>query len=131
MPEIWYVKKSILGLVASGRAIDIFLNLHNTETVEYLETQASDATSRLGVNRLFENLVASSSFDPVGGPRFSDHPDHSANSLYRQREIPVVLMEQRIGTSKKLGRRLTVADRKEFGKELITVLARTVLQPAH
>jgi len=56
--------------------------------------------------------------------------DHSASSLYRQRGIPVVLMEQRIGTGKKPGRRLTVTDRLDFGKELITVLARTVLQPA-
>ncbi len=130
MPEIWYVKKAILGLVDSGRSIDVFLNLHNTETNEYLETQASDALSRMRVNRLSEQLVASTSFDPAGRPRFSDQPDHSVNSLYRQRAIPVVLMEQRIGTNRKLGRRLTVTDRLDFGKSLITALARSVLQPA-
>jgi Zinc carboxypeptidase/Cytosolic carboxypeptidase N-terminal domain len=130
MPEIWFVKNAILGLVNSGRTIDMFLNLHNTETAEYLETQVSDATSRLRVNRLFEQLVASTSFDPGGRARFDDHPDHSANSLYRQHGIPVVLMEQRIGTSKKLGRRLTVTDRLDFGKELIKAVARTVLEPA-
>ncbi len=130
MPEIWYVKKAILGTLDSGRTIDVLLNLHNTETNEYLETQASDALSRMRINWLFEHLVASTSFDPAGKPRFSDHPDHSASSIYRQRGIPVVLMEQRIGTNRKLGRRLTVTDRLEFGKALITVLARTVLQPA-
>jgi len=129
MPEIWYVKKAILGLVDSGRTIDLFLNLHNTETAEYLETQASDAPSRMRVDRLFEQLVASTSFDPGGGPRFSDQPDHSANSLYRQRGIPVVLMEQRIGTNKKLGRRLSLTDRLDFGKKLIAALGRSVLQP--
>ena len=82
------------------------------------------------INRLFEQLVASTSFDPGDGPRFDDRPDHTTNSLYRQRGIPVVLMEQRIGTSRKLGRRPTVADRLEFGKELITVLARCRLEPA-
>lgn len=130
MPEIWYVKKTILGFVESGRTIDVFLNLHNTETNEYLETQASDAASRRRMNRLFEQLVASTSFDPPGSMRFSSQPDHTANSLYRQRGIPVVLMEQRIGTSKKLGRRLDVSDRLDFGKALIKALARTVLQPA-
>ena len=44
----------------------MFLNLHNTETNEYLETQASDAASRRRINRLFEQLVASTSFDPAG-----------------------------------------------------------------
>jgi hypothetical protein len=130
MPEIWYVKKALLGTLDSGRTIDVLLNLHNTETNEYLETQAGDALSRMRVNRLFEQLVANSSFDPAGRPRFNDQPDHSANSLYRQRGIPVVLMEQRIGMSKKLGRRLTVTDRLDFGKKLITALARGVLQPA-
>ena len=124
------MKKAILGLVDSGRTIDVFLNLHNTETAEFLETQATDAPSRMRVNGLFERLVASTSFDPAGSPRFDDQPDRSASSLYRQRRIPVVLMEQRIGTSKKLGRRLTVSDRLDFGKELITALARTVVQPA-
>ena len=129
MPEIWYVKKAILGVVDSGRTIDLLLNLHNTETNEYLESQVSDGPLRVRVNRLFEQLVANTSFDPAGSPRFDRQPDHSANTLYRQRGIPVVLMEQRIGTSKKLGRRLTVADRLEFGKALITALARAVLQP--
>jgi len=128
MPEIWYVKKAIFGLVDSGRTIDLFLNLHNTETAEYLETQASDASSRRRINRFFEELAASTSFDPVDRLRFDNRTDHATNSLYRQRGIPVVLMEQHIGTSKKLGRRLTVTDRIDFGKELITVLGRTVSQ---
>ncbi|MDB5319265.1 MAG: hypothetical protein JWN40_896, partial [Phycisphaerales bacterium] len=38
MPEIWYTKKAI---VTAGR-IDLMLNLHNTETAEYLDTQADD-----------------------------------------------------------------------------------------
>ncbi len=46
MPEIWYVKKAIVGRVASGRPIDLLVNLHNTETAEYLSTMAGDAGSR-------------------------------------------------------------------------------------
>ena len=76
MPEIWYVKKAILGVVDSGRTIDLMLNLHNTETAEYLETQASDAASRSRITGLFEQLVANTSFDPGENakPRFSDRP---------------------------------------------------------
>ena len=36
-------------------------------------------------------------------------------------------MEQRIGTSRKLGRRLTVEDRLAFGRQLITVMGQTVI----
>ena len=131
MPEIWYVKKAILGLVNSGRTIDVFLNLHNTETNEYLETQASDAPSRRRIGRLFDLLNSGTSFDPAAPARFTDRPDHSANSLYHQGRIPVVLMEQRIGTSKKLGRRLTVSDRLSFGKDLIAAMARAALEAEH
>ncbi len=127
MPEIWYMKKAIVGRAGAAPAIDLFVNLHNTETNEYLETQATDGPARRRVQRFFDQLVAHSSFDPPDGPRFRGPPDHSANALYHERGIPVVLMEQRIGTSKKLGRRLTAADRLAFGKDLIQALAQSVL----
>ena len=127
MPEIWYVKKAILGLVNSGRTIDVFLNLHNTETNEYLETPARDIPSRTRISRLFEALAATTSFDPDGKMRFADRPDHTTNSLCRERGIPVAVMEQRIGTNRKLGRRLSVAERLDFGKALIAAMARAAL----
>jgi hypothetical protein len=128
MPEIWYVKKAILGHVDAHHTIDLLLNLHNTETAEYLETQASDEPARTLMNTFFDNLVTTTTFDPEQKLRFNDQPDHTTNSLYQQRRIPVVLLVQRIGTSKKLSRRLTVQDRLEFGKQLITVMAQTVLR---
>ena len=36
MPEIWYVKKAIASHVNARRKIHLMLNLHNTETGEYL-----------------------------------------------------------------------------------------------
>jgi Zinc carboxypeptidase/Cytosolic carboxypeptidase N-terminal domain len=126
MPEIWCVKKAILSQVASGHSLDLMLNLHNEESGEYLETQASDDHARSLMNRFFTALVSSTTFDPSQPLRVSDQPDHTANSLYRERKIPVMLMEQRIGTSKKLGRRLTVEDRLEFGRQLITIMGETV-----
>ena len=51
MPEIWYVKKAIVAHVDSGRPIHLMINLHNTETDEYLATMAGDAASRAIVDR--------------------------------------------------------------------------------
>ena len=44
--------------------IDLLVNLHNTETAEYLETHARDAASIAAVRRLSELLVERTSFDP-------------------------------------------------------------------
>ena len=126
MPEIWYVKKAILGYADSGRKIDLMLNLHNTETSEYLDTQADDETTQRSMQRFFDALVAKTSFDPNQKLRVNDIPGNTTNFLWKERKVPVLLMEQRIGTSKKLGRRPTVEDRIAFGKQLITVMAETV-----
>ena len=54
-------------------------------------------------------------------------PDDT-NSLWGQRQVPVLLMEQRISTSKKLGRRPTTEDRLAFGRQLVEVMAEAVLK---
>src|SRR5439155_6243653 len=128
MPEIWYVKKAILGYIDSGRRIDLMLNLHNTETSEYIDTQAEDEPTQKLMRQFFNVLVEKTSFDPSQKFRISNEPRDTTNSLWTERTVPVLLMEQRIGTSRKLGRRPTVEDRLVFGKQLITVMAETVLQ---
>lgn len=127
MPEIWYVKQAILGYANSGRKIDLMLNLHNTETSEYLETEADDESTRKMMRRFFDTLAAGTSFDPSQNLRFDDKPGNTTNHLWKERRIPVLLMEQRIGSSRKLGRRPSVEDRLQFGRQLITVMAETVL----
>jgi hypothetical protein len=128
MPEIWYVKKAILGYVDSGRKINLMLNLHNDEVPEYLDTQSDDEPTQQLMQRFFDALVAKTSFDPNQKFRVSDKPGNTTNFLWKERKVPVLLMEQRIGTSQKLGRRPTMEDRLDFGKQLITVMAETVLQ---
>jgi hypothetical protein len=131
MPEIWYVKKAILNSVDGGRSMDLLLNLHNTESNEYLETQAGPGPAQTLMQRLFERLTAATSFDPSAERlRTSSQPAGTTNSLFTERGIPVVLMEQRIGFSKKLSRRPTVQDRLDFGKQLSLVLAEVVSRPA-
>lgn len=127
MPEIWYVKKAILACVDSGRPIDLLVNLHNTETGEYMDTQADDANSQRLIGRFYEKLAGESTFDPSQKLQVRNNPSNTTNSLYRERQIPVVLIEQRIAFSRKLGHRPTVEDRRAFGEQLIRVMAETVL----
>ena len=126
MPEIWYVKKAIFAYMDSERKIDLMLNLHNTETAEYMDTQADDEPTRRLMERFFEALASRTSFEPSRKLRFNDGPSNTTNWLWKERRVPVLLMEQRIGTSQKLGRRPTVQDRLTFGRELIAVMAETV-----
>jgi hypothetical protein len=124
MPEIWYTKKAI---VNSGR-IDLMINLHNTETAEYLDTQADDPAVLKTMQRLHDLLVEGTTFDPSAPLQTRKTPADTTNSLFADYKIPVALMEQRIATGKKLGRRPTTADRINFGGELITAMARAVVE---
>jgi hypothetical protein len=125
MPEVWYFKKAILNQVARGGRIDLMLNMHNTETAEYVATQADDMASLTKMNVMYDRLLAATSFDPsspqklrAGGPASGN-----TNWLYQEARIPVMLMEQRIGFSTKLQRWPTVADRLEFGPALLLAMA--------
>jgi hypothetical protein len=125
MPEIWYTKKAIV----SARRIDLLLNLHNTETGEYIDTMADDAAILKPMQRVYDLLVEHSSFDPSSKLVVTHKtPADTTNSLFIEHQIPAMLMEQRIGTSKKLGHRPTVADRLEFGKQLIQAMGTAVTE---
>ena len=125
MPEIWYVKKAILGYRDAGQKIDLMVNMHNEESGEHLDTQADDADTLQMMQRLYDSLSAKTSFDPSQKLNIRKGPGNTTNVLWNERKVPVLLMEQRISTSKKLGRRPTVADRLTFGRQLITVMAET------
>ena len=130
MPEIWYTKKAILACADSrgGHGIDLLVNMHNTETAEYLDTEATDAET-LKLMRRFDALLAEkTTFDRSTPLTVRQLAPDDTNSLSGQRQIPVLLMEQRISTSKKLGRRPTTQDRLDFGKQLVEIMAEAVLQ---
>ena len=126
MPEIWYVKKAIASHVDSGRKIHLMLNLHNTETGEYLSTRAADEASRGIVGKLSDRLVRETSFRPSHGPVLANAADSAANVLYDQKGILILLMEQRIAKDPKTGRPTTADDRLHFGEQLIAIMAETV-----
>jgi hypothetical protein len=125
MPEVWYFKKAILSHVARGGRIDLMLNMHNTETGEYVATQATDAQSLTKMSAMYDRLLAATSFDPSPPQklRTSEQTGGSTNWLYQEARIPVMLMEQRIGFSTKLNRWPTVTDRLEFGPLLLQAMA--------
>jgi hypothetical protein len=132
MPETWYTKKAILAAARGGqgerreRGIGLLVNLHNTETAEYLETHAQDAASVATIRRFSDLLVAKTSFDPSKDLAVREGPTGTTNALSREHGVPVVLMEQRIGTSRKLSRRPTVEDRLSFGRDLVRAMAESV-----
>lgn len=126
MPEIWYVKRSIYAHVDSGRKIDLLLNLHNTETGEYLQTMAGDEASRRLVGSLSDRLIREAGFRPSRGPEFAAPRDGTANVLHAERGIPVVLMEQRIARDPRTGLAPTAGDRLAFGARLIRIMGEVV-----
>lgn len=123
MPEIWYTKKAILAAAAQRPGIDLMVNMHNTETGEYLETQAREEKQVQRLNRLYDLLVERTSFEPSRKFGVSVVPSMTSTSLATQHGVPIALMEQRIATSKKLGRRPTTEDRLKFGRDLLAAMA--------
>jgi hypothetical protein len=127
MPEIASVKRALFDWLEAGHPVDLMLNLHNTETAEYLQTQVDDPGVRRWMERFEERLVATTSFAPSRPLGVSAATDPTTNALWKERGVPVLLMEQRIGSSPELNRRLTVDDRLEFGRGLIVAMAESVL----
>ena len=129
MPEIAAQHAAIEKWVKSGRSIDFFFTLHNTETSEYLQGPPGEMPA-VG-KRLFDLLVKNTSFDP-SRPLFSSDETTTARmkgrmtvvqGLHHYCKIPAFLMEQRVAKHAKLGRFPTVADRVDFGKALVTYIS--------
>ena len=128
MPEIWAVKRALFSRLDAGERVDVLLNLHNTETNEYMDTQVEDPRV-LALFRAFARALAkSTTFDPSTALAVSKAPSDTTNSLWVERGVPALLLEQRIGTSPKLGRRPVVADRLAFGRGLIIELGHLALE---
>lgn len=128
-PEIWYVKKAILEQHAR-RPINLLLNLHNTETAEYLDTMVDDDVIQPKLHRFFDEMVKRTAFDP-SRPKLAvfggTGPGNTTNSIWREARVPSVLMEARIGPSRKAGGRImTAQDRMELGRATIQLMAEAV-----
>ena len=126
-PEIWHVKRAMLERHAR-QSIDLALNLHNTETGEYLETMADDDAVLARMTRFHELALTRSSFDPsrpklAVTPAAGGGPRNTTNAVWAEARVPMMLLETRIGPGRKLGRHPTEDDRLELGRNLVKLLA--------
>ncbi len=128
-PEIWYVKKALLAQHRK-QPVAIGLNLHNTEMNEYLDTMVDAEPQQGMLHRFFDLAVARTSFDPSRPKLTVSLPGtgvgNSTNVIWREAGVPMMLMEQRIGPSRKLNRIATTEDRIILGRELIALMAEAV-----
>jgi hypothetical protein len=128
MPEIAAQHKAVLDWLDAGHHVDLFLSLHNTETGEYIE--APQPYHALG-ERLFKNLVATTTFNPIGPLRDSEATTtagkpgrmHVGQGLFHDRKVPAMIMEQMVDFNSKLGHLPEVSDRKAFGAGLVQAMA--------
>ena len=140
MPEIAAQRRAILAWVDAGQRVDLFLSLHNTETAEYLEgppdTDAQARGYRALTERLFKLLSESQTFAPTRPPQVAEasttpgQPGRMTviQGLYKDRQLPAFLIEQRITKHPKLGHQPTPEDRQRFGADLVRVMWNTVMQ---
>lgn len=130
-PEIWYPKKAVRDFVASGRRIDLMVNLHNT-IAEYLSASVPTEADVPLLRRFNDRLIAETQFDPSpnrlaqisapGGGRGS----RGTTPWWREYGVPYVLIETRIAHGPKLNARPTAEHRLLFGRQLIATMAKSV-----
>ncbi len=132
MPEIAAQRQAIFDWLDSGRRIDLFISLHNTETGEYLAGPPDpDGRYRGLLEKLSRLLEEKTSFQPTRAARPDDEElapgrMNVVQGLWHARKIPAFLTEQRISKHPKLGRAPGIEDRLNYGAALAQVLADAV-----
>ena len=136
MPEIAAQRKAIFDWVDSGRRIDFFLTLHNTESEDYIAGPLSAGGP--GVRKLAERfstlLNELTAFHSPKGPRDSGQTTTPAmkgrmmvtQALFYERQIPAFLMELMVERSPKLRRLPTIEDWLEFGATLVKIISTAI-----
>jgi hypothetical protein len=138
MPEIDAQRRAIFAWLDAGNSIDIFLSLHNTETGEYLDgPPGNDSRHELVLQRLAAHLEQLPTFFPSRPARRAATTTTEGKpgrmtvvqGLYRDRQIPAFLIEQRISLHPKLKRLPTIQDRLQFGASLMQAMYAAVIDP--
>jgi len=136
MPEIYVQRQAVFDWVDSGKRIDLFLTLHNTERADFIQGPLSaggPAVQQLG-QRFWKLLDKTTTFYSPKGP--SDSPATTTpgmkgrmsvnQGLFHDRKIRAFLMEQMVDFSPKISRWPTVDDRLEFGSALVRIVCDAV-----
>jgi hypothetical protein len=131
MPEIAAQHKAVADWIGSGKSVDLFFTLHNTETSEYLEGPPGPVPFG---QRFYDQLVRDTTFAPTR-PFFSAQTTTTSGmkgrmtviqGLWHDFRIPAFLMEQRISHNPKLKRLPLIEDRVAFGHQLVGAIAATL-----
>jgi hypothetical protein len=134
MPEISAMRAAIRDWLDAGHPIDLFLTVHNTESVDYIQgpiTPGGAPVKRL-TDSIHEALSSKTHFHSPQGPRdsLSEQPDKGRQTvnqwLYLERKKPAFLMELMVDRNPKINRPPLVSDRLEFGGQLVQILAEAI-----
>jgi hypothetical protein len=134
MPEISAMRAAIRDWLDAGHPIDLFLTVHNTESVDYIQgpiTPGGEPVKRL-TDSIHEALSSKTHFHSPRGPRDSlaELPDKGRQTvnqwLYLERKKPAFLMELMVDRNPKINRAPLVSDRLEFGGQLVQILAEAI-----
>jgi len=128
MPEIFFMRRSLLAWVDAGKRIDLFLAMHNQEMGDYI-----DGPSLPVAQRFYDELAKTQSFQADKGPRNTFRPEQVAPGrmtvnqyLFHSRKIPAFLMELAVQHNTRLGRPRTTEDNVRFGPELLRAMLAAV-----
>lgn len=138
MPEITAERRAIFDWLDSGKRVDFFLTLHNTETNEYLHGPPDPSGAlRPLLERVNEFWSAGKTFAAAHPAAFLPATTtvgkpgrmNVVQGLYHDRKIPAFEVEMRIAKHPKLGHRPNIEDRKLAGAELIQAIWKAVVMP--
>ena len=131
MPEIAGTRKTMLDWLDAGHRIDLFLAMHDTESVDYVSgpiTKGGPAMKAVA-DDLVSRLRATTSFYDPKSPRDSMGQAVGKGrmtvyqGLFTERKVPAFGMELMVERHPQLGRPRTEEDFREFGAGLAKCLA--------
>jgi murein tripeptide amidase MpaA len=124
MPEIDAQRRAVFRWLDDKHRIDAFLSVHNTETSEYVDGATNLAARFLEVLRAESTFNSTRPPQSMGASTDATKPGRMnvCQGLWRDRQVPCLLMEQMIAFNSKLGRLPTIEDRQQFGAALVRAL---------
>jgi hypothetical protein len=126
MPEIYAQKQAILHWLNSGQKINIFLTLHNTEAVDYVQGPNLEAG-----HKLWQHMLDHTSFHAPEGLRpipESTTPGRMTvhQALWAEQKIPAYLMELKVEALDTSGNRRSIKEWLALGPEVIKAMVAAV-----
>jgi len=125
MPEIYAQKTEIVNWLLSGKSIDLFLTLHNTEAADYIQGPQVETGQKL-----WQYMVDHSSFKADEGIRKMPESTTAGKrgrmtvnqALWAEQKVAAYLMELKVEEVEKIGRRRNVEDWLTLGPKILQAM---------